>query len=435
MDLKKLLFGTVDNVDEFIAKSTSKILKWAFGINIAILTIVFFFLGGNRLLSIWAATGDFGEFFAQLDMMAQLPGGSMPIVGLVLSVIFIATLIFICVLRRKHTKQLDEKFWQYKSIIEADEKLMAQYETCYRKRARTYVLVNGYFRAKDKNSRVKTGYKSNTVACLWLTIFICIFALILLFSFVFVRASGSGSDWIRNFARGRYTSGLFVLFAVVLPIFYVWYTSKRFYNHKYYVANVTAQSLFDESYGDCFDQGFMDYIGADKKLSDLATKYSARHSKGKIFALFATWEDRLLFGAAVSCVLIYAWLVMFLLAKIAEAFVSSGSSTSNSSYSSSSSSSHSDAQYDTPTVAKRLVLTGRGYGQYYEIDEKYIREGLGTPYGRFIGYELHGREIWYQKDGQWKTMAIISVDGSDGRVMYLDDYDGEKIFERYEWKA
>ena len=82
------------------------------------------------------------------------------------------------------------------------------------------------------------------------------------------------------------------------------------------------------------------------------------------------------------------------------------------------------------------MLVGRGWNEYYEIDGRDIREGLGTPYGRIVnGYEVHGNEIWYEKDGQWKTMARISTDGSDGSVMYSYDYDGEKIFERYEWKS
>lgn len=444
MNLKKLLFGRVENVNEFIDKSNSKILKYAFWINVAILFVVFNFLGGNAGLRIWASTGDFREFFQLFGEIIQGPG-VINLVGTILTIIFTATLLFICVLRGKHTKELNEKFWEYKSTIESDENLMAQYDACYRKRAKNYVLVNGFFHAKDKDSRVKNGYKSNTVACLWLTIFICIGALVLLFSFAFWRVFSM--QWAQELFMMRGSSWLFLL-CVVLPIIYVWYTKKRFATHKYYVANVTAQALFDESYGVNFDEGFMNYINADKKLSNLAVKYQERHTKGRLFALCATWEDRLIFGGFIAVMFIYVWIVVWLLAVITKGFLgdslsssssSSYSSSSSSSYTSSSSSSSSsyDSDYQTAAApAKRLVLVGRGWNEYYEIDGRDIREGLGTPYGRIVnGYEVHGNEIWYQKDGQWKTMARISTDGSDGSVMYSYDYEGEKIFERYEWKA
>ena len=438
MDLKKLLFGKVENVNEFIEKSNSKILKYAFWINIALLLFVFKFLGGDAGLHIWASTGDFGEFFELLGMEIQSRGG-ICIVGMIFTIIFTASLVFICVLRGKHTKELDEKFWEYKATIESDKNLMAQYDACYRKRAKDYVLVNGFFYAKDKNSSVKNGYKSNTVACLILTIFICIGATVLVFSWLLWRLFNI--QWVSEFFMQRGASWLFLL-CVAAPVFYVWYTKKRFTTHKYYVANVTTESLFDESYVANFDKGFTNYIDADEKLSNLADKYPKRYSKGRLFALCVTWEDRLIFGGFIAAMFIYVWLIIMLYALIAKVIFggSSSSSSSGRSYSSSdshsSSSSSDNCSQDEPAPAKRLVLVGRGWNEYYEIDGTDIREGLGTPYGRIVDdYEVHGNEIWYQKDGQWKTMARISTDGSDGSVMYSNDYDGEKIFERYEWKA
>lgn len=419
----KLLFKKAENEKEFVEKSKlSKIVN--------IVTIVSFILWG--FFKLFSDTP-----FARLIIQTPLNPNSTPenyitIIGL-FNYLFLIISISLLVFKFILTKSLNLDYNKYRKDIENNEQLFKEYEPFYFKRVKTYIDVNGAFSLNKNKTKVKVGYQRNTCFAL---IILVVFVVGYMISYVYTNPK----LYMRLFHQELQYNIMSDLWSIIgavcglAIILYVYYVVNRFKNYKENYINVTADELKNDNYNHKWDENYLDYMQNSEILSKRATNYFNAHNKGWLRGLFCTKEDALLFGIEIFCAFIYLAAIYFVFMIIVRICISC-SPELEAKYN------NHIAKKEAKSVArksaetqKRLVLTGRSFNEYYEMDGKYIREGLGTPYGNYTGYEIHGNEICYQKDGQWKTMAVISKDGSNGSVMYLNDYSGEKVFERYEWK-
>lgn len=419
----KLLFKKSENAKEFVERSKlSKIVN--------IVSIVSFILWG--FFKLFSDTP-----FARLIHQIILNPNSMPenyitLFGLfnyLFMIISIALLVFKFIL----TKWLNQDYDKYREEIENNEQLFKEYEPYYFKRVRTYIDVNGAFSLNKNGTKVKVGYKRNT----WFALIVLI---VLVVGFVVSYVSTNPQLYMRLFHQEFQYNSMYDLWSTIdaicgfAIILYIYYVVNRFKNFKDNYINVTVEELKNDNYDHKWDGNYLSYMQNNEILSKRATNYFNAHNKGWLRGLFCTKEDALLFGIEIFCAFIYlvaVYFVFMIIFRICISFSPELEAKYNNHVAKKEAKS---VAQESNEIQKRLVLTGRSWNEYFEIDGKYIREGLGTPYGRDTGYEIHGNEIWGKVNGQWKTIAVISRDGSNGSVMYLNDYDGEKIFERYEWK-
>ena len=319
-------------------------------------------------------------------------------------------------MRRVYKLSLDEEFPAFRAELEGD--LYSEYAPYYRKRAMDYIDVNAHFGTDDKRTRIIVGYQRNTYFSIVVAAVLSLGTLGLLFWSLFGELIAH-----RHFAP--YISMLSIAFSLgIITTLYVTYVIARFANFKRNYIGVTVRSLEDDSYEELLDENYLYIMQNDERLQRRAESMCNRHAKGWFIGLFATLGDALLFGIVIAASFIYLVVAWYLI-KFIWAFIREGLGIK----SEASSGSYRDTDGIQEAAAPRLVLTGHGWNEYYEIDGKYI-----TRHGRLTDYELHGREIWYTGAGSVKTVAIIEVDGSTGSVMYVNDWDGERIFERYEYK-
>lgn len=353
-------------------------------------------------------------------------------------IISIALLVFKFIL----TKWLNLDYNKYREVIENNDQLFKEYEPFYFKRVKTYIDVNGAFSLNKNETEVKVGYKRNT----WFSLIVLI---ALVIGYIISYVNTNPQLYTRLFHQEFQFNSMYDLWSTIdaicgfAIILYVYYVVNRFKNYKENYINVTVDELKNDNYNHKWDKKYLDYLQNSGVLSKRATNYFNAHNKGWLRGLFCTKEDTLLLGIEIFCAFIYLVAIYFIFMIIFRICISLSPELEakyNNHIAKKEANNHiakkeaKSAVHESTESQKRLVLTGRRINEYYVIDEKYIREGLGTTYGSYTGYEIHGSEIWYQKDGQWKTMALISIDGSNGNVMYLNDYSGEKVFERYEWK-
>ena len=352
-------------------------------------------------------------------------------ISIFLSVLGIAAVI----VRHLYKKSLDDEFTAFRAELEGD--LYAEYAPFYRTRAKEYIDVNAHFGTDDSQTKIIVGYQRNTA-------FSVVVAVILSLATLGILGYALFGELALNNVFAPYISSIAIAALVgMLDALYIAYVARRFANFKRHYIGVTAQSLLDESYEEKLDQNYLYIMQNDEALQRRAESQFNKHGKGWFFGLFSTVEDTLLFGIVIAAGFIYL-IVAWYLIKLIWHFIAeglnlggdSGSSSKSSSSSYSSASSSSSASYVTATASsaaseekpKRLVLTGNGWNQYYEIDGKYITEN-----GRLTDYELHGREIWYTGGSSVKTVGFIETSGYTGRVDYHSEWDGERIFDRYEY--
>lgn len=354
--------------------------------------------------------------FAVLPMLGLLTPAIACTISFICSVLAIAAII----IRWVYKKSLDDQFDMFRSELEGE--LYEEYKPFYYRRAKDYIDVNAHFGTDKNQTRVIVGYKRNTYFSI-----IPAVALIATVVALFVLRVG---NLFLMLGEGAPIEILFFETALPLSVaaiatLYIYYVWRRFDKFRRNYIGVTVESLRDDSYEDKLDNNYLYIMQNDEKLSKRAQSMCEKHSNGWVSGLFATWQDTLLFGLAIAAsffYILFAWFIIkFVLKLLADHFnIDFGSS--GSSYS------DNDGAHEASTT--RLVLTGHSWNEYYEIDGRYI-----THYGKLTDYELHGREIWYTGDGSVKTVGFIETDGSVGSVMYSSDWDGEKLFERYEYKS
>lgn len=422
MDIK-LLFKKSENAKEFVERSKlSKIVNT--------ITLVSFVLWG--FFKLFSDT-PFSRLIRQIILNPNsMSENHITLFGL-FNYIFMFTSVVLLVFMFVLKKLLNQDYIKYREEIQNNEQLFKEYEPYYFKRVRTYIDVNGAFSLNKKETKVKVGYKRNTL-------FALIVLIVLVAGYIISYVNTNPQLYMRLFHQEFQYNSMFDLWRTIeaissfVTILYIYYVVNRFINFKENYINVTAEELKNDSYDHKWDGNYLSYMQNNEVLSKRATNYFNAHNKGWLRGLFCTKEDALLFGIEIFCAFIYlvaVYFVFIIIFRICISFSPELEAKYNNHVAKKEAKS---VAHESNETQKRLVLTGKGWNEYYELDGKYIREGLGTPYGRDTEYEIHGNEIWGKVNGQWKTIAIISRDGSNGSVMYLNDYDGEKLFERYEWK-
>lgn len=393
-----LLFKKCSTAREFVDKSR---LERVFNIAVPVLLVISLFF----------------VFYPSIPMPHLLSPVASRVISVLLSVIAIAAFI----IRWVYKKSLDDQFAEFRSELEGE--LYNEYKTFYYKRARDYIDVNAHFGTDNNQTKVIVGYKRNTYFSIIPAVALVAAALGLIFyAFSFAFMPGVMVPIEHILFGSTMPLALIISALATIYIYYVW---RRFDKFKRNYIGVTVDSLRDDSYESKLDNNYLYIMQNDEKLSKRAQSMCEKHSNGWVSGLFATWGDTLLFGLAIAAsffYILFAWFIIkFVLKLLADHFnIDFGSS--GSSYS------DNDGAHEASTT--RLVLTGHSWNEYYEIDGRYI-----THYGKLTDYELHGREIWYTGDGSVKTVGFIETDGSVGSVMYSSDWDGEKLFERYEYKS
>lgn len=393
-----LLFKKCDTAREFVNKSK---LERVFNIAVPVLLVISLFF----------------VFYPSIPMPHLLSPVASRVISVLLSVIAITAFI----LRWVYKKSLDDEFPAFRSELE--DELYEEYKPFYYKRAKDYIDVNAHFGTDNNQTRVIVGYKRNTYFSIIPAVALVAAALGLIFyAFRFSFEPGVIAP-IEQILFGS-TMPLALIVSALATI-YIYYVYRRFDKVKRNYIGVTVESLRDDSYEDKLDNNYLYIMQNDEKLSKRAQSMCEKHSNGWVSGLFATWEDTLLFGLAIAIsffYILFAWYIIKFVLKLLADHLNIDFGSSGSSYS------DNDGAHEASTT--RLVLTGHSWNEYYEIDGRYI-----THYGRLTDYELHGREIWYTGDGSVKTVAFIETDGSTGSVMYASDWDGERLFERYEYKS
>lgn len=405
-----LLFKKSESAREFIDKSKlEKILNIAL---IAIFTLSLIFTVYPRI---------------------PMPHIGSPLASFAISIFLSLAGIAVTVIRHKYKKSLDDEFPEFRRELEGD--LYSEYAPFYRKRAQEYIDVNAHYGTDDSQTKIIVGYHRNTA-------FSVVVAVMLSLATLGILGYALFGELALNNVFAPYISSVAIAALVgMLDALYISYVIKRFDNFGRHYIGVTVESLIDNSYEEKLDQNYLYILQNDEALQRRADSQFNKHGKGWFAGLFSTVEDTLLFGILIAVGFIYIIVAWFLI-KLIWHFIAEGlglgdsgsgssSSSTSSSYASSSSASYATATASTSASEekpKRLVLTGNGWNQYYEIDGKYI-----TDNGMLTDYELHGREIWYTGGSSVKTVGFIETSGYTGRVEYHSDWDGERIFDRYEY--
>ncbi len=336
-----------------------------------------------------------------------------PFVFRALSIFFTFLAVGVFTLRWVYKHSLDEQFLEFREELEGE--LYSEYEPFYFKRARDYIDVNAHFGTDNNQTKIIVGYQRNS----YFSIVTAVIAVIIAAVFLLFGLNEMRFPPILPYGM---TLPLAIIFAS-LAIFYIYYVIRRFEKFNRYYIGVTVSSLRDDSYEEKLDGNFLYIMQNSAKLSKRAQTECERHANGWVSGLFATWQDAILFGVLIAGFFFYLiaiWYFIKIIIKICAENLNIGTGGS-SSY-------DNDGMGDTDS-STRLVLTGHGWNDYYEIDGKDI-----THYGSCTDYELHGREIWYVGGDRVRTVGFIETNGSVGSVMYASDWDGERIFERYEHK-
>lgn len=361
----------------------------------------------------------FSLFFA-ISPMIPMPHLLSPAIARTISFICSVLSIAAIIMRWVYKKSLDDQFAEFRSELEGE--FYEDYKPFYYKRAKDYIDVNAHFGTDNNQTRVIVGYKRNTYfsiipAVALVAVVIALFVTRLAPAFVMFSQGGP--------IEIIFFEGTLPLSVGAVATLYIYYVYRRFDKFGRNYIGVTVESLRDDSYEDKLDNNYLYIMQNDEKLSKRAQSMCEKHSNGWVAGLFATWEDTLLFGLAIAAsffYILFAWYIIKFVLKLLADHMNIDFGSSGSSYS------DNDGAHEASTT--RLVLTGHSWNEYYEIDGRYI-----THYGRLTDYELHGREIWYTGGDSVKTVGFIETDGSTGSVMYASDWDGERLFERYEYKS
>ncbi len=362
-------------------------------------------------------------FYINPKYIFLIPQVNINITGILImisSILLILIYIYFLKLSNDNYIKLYNDFYENKDNMDQD--YLLKHKKQYDKLIKKYILVNGYFYT-NKNNEVKVAYKNANKCTIAVLVFAVLYLIYSIVSYVGYKKTLTfeiiGLPTIYLTIMPLFTSLAFL--AIVIAI----YLRRRIYTKlflKEVYLNKEANSIETD-----YVLTYIDYINNDQKLKKYATKIEKRCSKGLVFSLYCDIITAIFIGIPFTICFIYVVVMLIIISFFVSMFSSSSSSTTTSS--SSSYNFSPDNSQNTQNPNRKLYLEGNGYNEWYEVDDS----GDIKIYNQYTNYKMIGRDIYYN-DGQWTKIATLSIDSERGTVLYLDNYNGPKLFDRWEIK-
>lgn len=342
---------------------------------------------------------------------------------LVLGICFFALFIACLILNYKTYLRLYKQFdSEAENIINED--WLKTNQKSYDKLMSVYLKVNNYFHAKQGSTKVKNTYNQVNALCIVITIvsFLpCLIWPIVIFSQLF-KGDQSAIGFIN-----------YMIYPVLLYfLIFVFEITILFLRKTYYKAMV-GNVVFNEQNNDLeekysyFSNYYMSHCISDKVVKRNVER-NKLYARGPLIACYDDVWTALFVGLPLTFIFIYIAIFVILLSIILSAFSDGSSTSSTNSMSSNSESSTTDNNQEPSS--SQLRLEGNGYNEWYDIDSN----GDIRINGSYTDFRLIGNDICHLEGDtikQWKTIATLSSGSNEGTVLYLNNYDGPKLFMKW----
>lgn len=345
--------------------------------------------------------GDFAYFSGPFEFINIMDGYAVGrlVAQILFVLIFAASVVCFFVFGARSAKEQNKAFQYFLSHREEYEnsEYLSANAKYYNAVLKDYLKVNSYF--YEKNGKAVYLYKKLTGYM----------RAPLLVYFLLVVGCVAGSTYISaHDIPEKYMVFSFALVAAMCWAAFVFYyiiVKHRSRCFKRYAVTDNAQKISAGDY--VFDEGFMEHISADEKLSARAIKMQNAGQKGLVAYIFSDRVTAILLGGAA----IYMIVILFFVALVISIVSPSkgGASMVN-------------ANTSTARAAK-TVIYGSG-------NDKYEIDGYGyiLKYGQRTGFRLDGDDVLDERGDRVETVGWLR---GNGTVDYANDYEGDKPFMRW----